>query len=233
MPPPVYGAESFAAQFQRLLPRGRIWHRGLELVQDADILALMPLWARLHVRLNRLIAELFPCTPPYELLPEWEESLGLPDPCIGPLPTLQQRQSAVCVKFTARGGQSIDYYIRLAASVGVTARVVQFAPFRASINRCGDHLNGEAWAHAWAIIIPPPPTIVWFRAGLSTAGEPLRTWGDKIFECMIRAAAPAHTVIIFRYALKSSIWDIRPDGTAASIWDDGDSIWDQQGVIIG
>jgi uncharacterized protein YmfQ (DUF2313 family) len=90
MPLPNYSAEDYLAQFQRLLPRGRVWNRGLELIQDFDLLVLMPTWVRLTAALNSLIANIFPCTT-RQLLPEWEETLGLPNECTGPLGSFQER----------------------------------------------------------------------------------------------------------------------------------------------
>src|ERR1700751_3374492 len=132
-PPPSNTAENYLTQFQQLLPRGRVWHRGWGWLQDADLLALMPTWARLQADINRLIGEIFPCSTT-ELLPEWEETLGLPDDCIGPLATTDQRRQAVCAKFGARGGQSVDYFIRLANSLGYDAIIIQYAPFRCGID---------------------------------------------------------------------------------------------------
>lgn len=217
MPPLLaYSAEDYLAQFQRLLPRGRVWHRGLGLVEDADLLALMPSWVSLTLRLNQLIADIFPCTT-NQLLPEWEATLGLPDPCVGALATVQERVAAVCGKFTARGGQSKDYFIALAAALGFTITIMEFQPFRAGINRAGDPVYGEAWANTWRVY-SNATIIVWFRAGLSSAGEPLRSWGNRLLECVLSAVKPAHTILQFAYI---SSWD-----GGDSIWDGGDSIWD-------
>ena len=215
-----YSATDFLWQFQRLLPRGRIWHRGWGTLQAELLLLLMPSWVRLHNALNDLIAEIFPCSTT-ELLPEWEATLGLPDPCIGELSTVQQRQTAVCTKFCARGGQSKDYFIALAASIGYTITITEFAPFRASVNRAGDPLNSEDWAFYWQISAPET-AVVYFRAGVSTAGEPLAAWGNETLMCLIERYAPAHTIINWRFGT-GSIWD-----RGASIWDQGESEpWDQ------
>jgi uncharacterized protein YmfQ (DUF2313 family) len=198
MPLPVYSAYDYLTQFQRLLPRGRVWHRGLTLVQDADLLTLMPAWARLQVRLNDLIAEIFPCSTE-ELLPEWEETLGLPDPCIEPpLTTLQQRQLAVCAKFTARGGQSKEYFIRIAAALGYTITITEFAPFRTGVSYCGQNLYDEQWCYAWRVNVPTT-TIIYFLTGISTASDALREWGNKLLECVLQALKPAHTILQFAY----------------------------------
>lgn len=218
---PVPTAADYLWQFQRLLPRGRIWHRGWGTLQAQYLITLMPMWSHLHGRANNLLVDAFPCST-LELLPEWEASLGLPDPCIGELTTIQQRQDAVCTKFKARGGQSIAYFEALATSLGYRVGITQYAPFRASINRAGDRLYNEEWAYHWKLTVyaQQNQTITYFRASRSTAGEPLRAWGDKVLECLISAAAPAHTTIAFAYAVES-FWD-----RGASIWDGGASRWD-------
>lgn len=224
MPPPVYSPEDYLSGFQRLLPRGRVWHRGWGWAQDADLLTLMPVWVRLQNRLNDLIGQIFPCSTT-ELVPEWEATLGLPDPCTGPLPTQQQRAQAVCGKFTARGGQSIEYFIHLAASLGFQVEIETYTPFYASRQRAGDPVNDEKWAYVWRVIAEPTQ-VLYFRASESTAGEPLATWGNQLLECAVERYKPAHTQINFSYRLAASDWD-----EGFSIWDRGDSMWDGDLII--
>jgi uncharacterized protein YmfQ (DUF2313 family) len=225
-PPPTNTPEDYLAQFQQLLPRGRVWHRGWGWIQDADLLTLMPLWSRLQTKLNDLITQIFPCSTT-ELLPEWEATLGLPDPCTGPLPTMQQRTAAVCGKFAARGGQSRTYFLHLAASLGFTIELETFKPFTASQSRAGDPCYDEKWAYVWRVIADPTQ-VLFFIASYSAAGDPLATWGNKLLECEFNAYKPAHTVIIFSYVLGQSRWD---DGF--SIWDHGESIWDERIIVDG
>lgn len=217
-------AEEYLGQFQQLLPRGRIWHRGWGVVQAADLLALMPTWVRLTLRANDVIPQTFPCTT-VDMLPEWEATLGLPDPCTGPLSSVQLRTAAVCAKFDARGGQSREYFIHLAASLGFQIQIQTFVPFYAGRGRAGDHCYGEAWAYAWRVIVQSAALITWFRAGQSAAGEPLADWGHNLLQCVFAEYAPANTIIIWAYQIDSSIWD-----GGQTIWDEGDSVWDQ-GVI--
>lgn len=214
-------AADYLWQFQRLLPRGRIWHRGWGTLQAEALLTLMPTWVRLHGRADNLLVDAFPCSP-VELLTEWEKTLGLPDLCIGELETAQQRQAAVCTKFAARGGQSIAYFVHLAETLGYQITITQFVPFRAGYNRAGDRCYGADWAFLWKVNVEAiaNQTITYFRAGQSHAGEPLEAWGDAALECLIRESAPAHTIVIFAYVTES-VWDL---GT--STWDDGASIWD-------
>jgi uncharacterized protein YmfQ (DUF2313 family) len=193
MPLINYSRYDYLAGFQRLLPRGRVWHRGLEWVQDFELLTLMPTWERLQVRLNDLISEIFPCTTD-ELLPEWAETLGLPSECMGNL-SKQELQLAVCAKFTARGGQSKAYFIAIAESLGYEITIVEFAPFRCGINRGGDNLYGSDWAFVWRVEESTP--IRYFRTGISTARTRLRSWGIPLLQCVLEAIKPAHTVLLF------------------------------------
>ena len=197
MPLLDYDRYDYLAQFQRLLPRGRVWNRGLELIQDFDLLTLMPTWERLTASLNDLIAEIFPCTT-LQLIPEWEETLGIPDECTGPLGTTQEIQQALCLKFSARGGQSKAYFISLAEQLGYEITITEFAPFRVGINRIGDPLSGEGWAHTWQITASGP--LQYFRADQSKIGERLVTWGSRLFECTMEQIAPAHTILLFGYS---------------------------------
>ncbi|WP_424140253.1 YmfQ family protein [Roseomonas chloroacetimidivorans] len=183
--------------FQRLMPRGRVWPHEEDAVQTRAIAALVPTYERLLARDNNLLTDAFPGTA-YELLPEWEASLGLPDPCAGPSPSLQQRRAQVVARLTATGGQSVPYFIEVAAKLGYGISVKEYAPARVGLLRAGDRLYGAAWAHAWAIQAPET-TVTPFRAGQSAAGERLRTFGNDVLECQLRSLAPAHTVLLFQY----------------------------------
>jgi uncharacterized protein YmfQ (DUF2313 family) len=175
---PLYSVTDYLAAFQRLLPRGRIWHRGWGTVQAEDILTLLPQTVRLNQRAIDVLRETFPCTTD-ELLPEWEASLGLPDPCTGELDTIEARQAAVCAKFTARGGQTAEYFIRVAAAAGYTITIATFRPFYASEGRVGDRLFDEQWAFVWEVTV---------HGGGAIPEE---------LVCLLNTLGPAHTVIIF------------------------------------
>jgi len=221
---PLNSASDYLWQFQRLLPRGRIWHRGWGTVQSEDLLTLMPQTVRLNQRAIDVLRETFPCTT-NELLSEWEATLGLPDPCIGELDTLQQRQAAVCAKFTARGGQSAAYFRQLAASLGYGITITTFRPFYASEGRVDDPLYDEHWAYVWQVNIATADTLVYFRVDESAVDEPLVAFGNATLECLLNAAKPAHTEIIFGYAA-GSLWDFDTADGSTSAWDSGASVWD-------
>ncbi|HDR9510656.1 phage tail protein [Burkholderia cepacia] len=191
---PNFKAADFLKALQALMPRGRVWPRAQDAIQTNALSGLAPSYERQTARANYLLVDAFPATTT-ELLPEWEETLGLPDPCAGPAPTLQQRRSQVVARFANSGGQSIQFYIDFAANLGFEITVTQFAPFRVGQNRAGDPVYSEAWAYAWRVNAPAV-TISYFRASQSAAGEPLATWGNSVLACEMRAIKPAHTEVI-------------------------------------
>lgn len=193
----VPSVAAYAAAIIAYLPRGRIWPRDMAASLAVTAKGLAPTAQRLDARAVALLADAFP-PQAYELLPEWERTLGLPDPCSGLAATLQQRQAQVKARLTATGGQSAAYFIAVAASLGFTITIENFAPARAGLMRAGDPVYGDDWAHAWRVHAPEA-TVTYFAAGASTAGEPLAAWGNAVLECALARIRPAHTTLTFAY----------------------------------
>lgn len=192
----------YRTALQALLPTGLVWPREEGATLTQTLHGLAGAFERADGAAVALIADAFPAAP-VQLLAEWEATLGLPDPCAGPAPTLQQRQAQVLARLTDTGGQSAADLINFAARLGFDIRIRNYATFRAGRSHAGDPCCGPAWAHAFAVIAPAQTTIP-FRAGHSTAGEPLRAWGNATLECEIRRIAPAHAVVIFQYGGEGS-----------------------------
>ncbi|SOE82102.1 Uncharacterized protein YmfQ in lambdoid prophage, DUF2313 family [Caballeronia arationis] len=197
MAAPVLLAANFLSAIQALLPRGVVWPRDQDAVQTKGLTGLAPTYERNTSRANYLLTDSFPATT-YELLPEWEETLGLPDPCAGESPTIQARRAQVVARFANSGGQSAAYFIQFASNLGYEVTIENFGPARAGQARCGDPDYGQDWAFAWAVDLPLN-TITYARAGQATAGEPLQSWGNDVLQCEFEAISPAHTIVIFRY----------------------------------
>lgn len=189
----------YLRQLQALLPPGPAWSRD-------DAAPLTHLLAALALELERvdgraadLVEEADPRTTA-ELLADWERVAGLPDPCVAALginQTTAQRRAALVAKLTTIGGQSAAYYIALAASLGYTITVTEFSPFQAGSD-AGDALTNDGWRFVWQVNAPEA-SIVEFAAGRSSAGEPLRAWGNELLECVINRLKPAHTYVLFAY----------------------------------
>jgi uncharacterized protein YmfQ (DUF2313 family) len=182
MSAPLYSAADYLSALQKLMPRGRVWPRDAEAIQTKTLAGLTAVYERNNQRANQLLVDAFPSTTT-ELIAEWESTLGLPDPCAGPAPTLQQRRAQVVATFANPGGQSIAYYIAYAKLLGYDITITQFPPdqFKWQINAS---LN----------------TVKYFRTGISAAGESLASWGNDVLECEMNRIKPAHTTLIFSYS---------------------------------
>ena len=145
-----------------------------------------------------MLVDAFPPTT-YELLPEWESTLGLPDPCAGAAPTIPARRAQVVARLTAVGGASIPQLVAFAASLGYTVSITQYSQARAGMLKAGQPCCGYDWNFAWKITAPLN-TVVRAVAGSMAAGDPLASWGNAVLECEFRAVMPAHTIPIFAYA---------------------------------
>ena len=185
----------------RLLPRGRAWAQiadSEDTTQGLSLATLMPTWERLANSDAALLNDSFPSTTDL-LLPEWQSSLGLPDPCAGAAPTLQQARGQVVARLTGRGhNQSIDYFTTFAQNLGFVVTITQFAPFRAGIARAGTPLYDNPWAFVWRVNIPSV-AVTYFRAGRSLAGEPLAILQNSTLVCELGRLRQAHTTVIFNF----------------------------------
>lgn len=191
-------AADYLEQLKALLPPGQAFPReaGTTLHDLLDGMSIE--LARVDARGNALPLEANPSST-VELLTDWERVAGLPDKCSGTLEeTIQGRKQALLAKLTSTGGQSIAYFTELAAALGYEVTIEEFRPFRAGLSRAGDALTNGAWVFTWRVRAAAT-AIISFRAGMSVAGERLRTWGNDTLECKINQLKPAHTVALFAY----------------------------------
>ncbi|PXX49363.1 YmfQ family protein [Aquitalea magnusonii] len=198
MPAPNYSAADYLAAMQNLLPRGKAWPREPGATMTQGIFGLAPTYERQHARANNLLIDAFPASA-YELLPEWEAAVGLPDPVLGLAPAVQGRRQQVVARLTAIGGQSAAYYRQLAGALGYSITVTNYAPFRCGQSAAGQPAGSQDWCHVWSVNAALN-TIIRFAAGQSGAGEPLASWGNAPLQSQIQSAAPAHTVVQFHYS---------------------------------
>lgn len=186
----------YLRQQQALLPPGPALSRDSGSVITAVLQIFADTWARLHNRAVDMLDEADPRTT-RELLTDWERVAGLPDSCFGTEQTVQERRAALVAQLTARGGQSPAYFIEIAGRLGYEVTVTEYRPFRAG-SLSGDPLCDDEWWFVWQINAPAT-TIREFSAGISSAGEPLRKWGNEPLECTVVRYEPAHTLVKFSY----------------------------------
>ncbi|CAP57506.1 YmfQ family protein [Gluconacetobacter diazotrophicus] len=195
MAAPSFSLSDFRSALLRLLPTGPIWSREPGSLPYLIAAVWAPTFQRNGDRASNLLADAFPSTA-VELLPEWESTLGLPDPCAGTSPTIEQRQAQVVARLTDNGGSSIAYYTALAKSLGYDITITQYVPSRFG-KTFGGTFGGDAWAYAWKI--SAPQFTIQQRQFGNAFGEPYATWGNTVLQCEIRTRAPAHTVLLWDY----------------------------------
>ena len=227
-PAPNLGEDDFVTDLADLFPPGKAWAwvRDAGSVGIGMLHALAASQAVTQARKNNLLNE-SPVTAGtlVELLPEWESSLGLPDPCAGPDASIAGRQSHVLARIKNQGGQSIPYLIGYAADLGFAVTITPYAVFRCGA-RAGMRVLGTAWATT--IRISSSTTFRVMRCGSARCGDPLaswgaaattfqvlrcgaraggrlRTWGNAVLECELRRIAPGHLYVLFAYSTNVSL----------------------------
>jgi uncharacterized protein YmfQ (DUF2313 family) len=195
----VTTADEYLQQLQALLPPGPAWSRETDAMLTTLLSAFAQSLAAVHQRADELLLEMVSITT-HELLADMERVTGLPDPCIGDDQdlTVLERRSQVVAKFAARGGQSPAYFVEIAKALGYEITVSEYRPFLAGFSAAGDPAASEDWNFVWQVNASGT-SIREFICGTSVCGEPLRTWGNKILECVISRLSPAHTRVQFAY----------------------------------
>lgn len=191
--------QNYLQQLQGLLYRGKAWSREVGTVITNLLNGIAEEFSRIDFRLDDALLEADPRTTT-ELIADWERVAGLPDICVTIDQTLEQRRLALVSKLTMIGGQSRQYFIDLAASMGYPgATIDEYNTFNCGESGCGDPLWSEADRFVWQINLPSDGATTFFKVGESVTSEPLQAWGDEAIECRINRFKPAHTTAIFAY----------------------------------
>jgi uncharacterized protein YmfQ (DUF2313 family) len=216
----------YAAAFAQLLPRGAAWPREPDSVLMRVVRGLAQIWGSpgvetasdlpgttqiVDARAGDLLERESDPRQTIELLPDWERNWGLPDPCYPDATTIGERQQMLVLQMTFLGGQSRQFFYDVAAWIGHSIHITEFAPFMCGISRCGDTRDADG-VFRW--FIGPPEMrfywtahagqakLVWFRASKGQAGvDPhLRIGIELDFECLLRRWKPAHTELVYDYS---------------------------------
>lgn len=193
-------AEAALAHLLALSPPGEAYPRARASNWARALAPLAGEHARIEGEAEALLNEVDPRGAP-RMLEDYERVLG-DDPCLGPaagLP-LSIRQQLAHQRWTNRGGATPAYFIALAAAVGVEITITESLPFEAGVAAAGMELVAEAGRFEWIVNLPAPTLLVEFETGAADAGTPLGDFATSPVECLIRAAAPAHTAVYFNYA---------------------------------
>lgn len=188
-------AADYLAQEQALLPQGAAWPRDSDATLTKLLNAFADELARIDGRALTLIEEADPRTT-NELLGDWERVAGLPDTCVAATLSTAQRIAALVTKLTTLGGQTRDYYIALAAKLGYTITITEFAPYTVA-SPVNAAIYGELWRFAWQVN-SSLVTQTFFTMS-STVADALSSFGNDQLECVMSRLKPAHTHVQFAY----------------------------------
>jgi len=165
-------------------------------VDDPLLLGLSAEFARIHNRLADLLQESDPRLT-YELLTDWERAFGLPDACCGSEASYPARINALVARVRGAGTPTPQFFIDLAAAVGYTITITELVPH--TVNSAVDYaLYGEEIRFVWQVN-SSLQTVTEFDVS-DDVSMALAEWGNAILECVINAAKPAHTYVLFSYS---------------------------------
>lgn len=190
-------SEEYLRHLQALLPPGPAFSRDPDAVVTGLLFAWADELARIDARGLDLIDEADVRTA-VELLPDWERVLGLPDACTAGATTTSGRQVACWQKLAGIAGQTKAFYIALAAQLGATIEINEFDT-GAFGNPEALVITGGRWRFVWNVHVVSSVDYTVFRVGSSGVGDRLIDGGQLDLECVLNAAKPAHTHIVFTY----------------------------------
>lgn len=148
----------------------------------------------MEARAGDLVTESDPRTC-NDMLTDWERVCGLPAECMptDSVNTLQVRRAAVVNVLNRLGGQTPEYFRRLAQIAGIEIDVVEYRPFLAGLSVCGDALNGpEEVRFVWQIVIGGQ-RVTWFRTGRASAANGCATSTRRRKSSVFSASPPRPT----------------------------------------
>lgn len=114
--------EQWTNSIMSQMPRGILWQRATSLDLYKYAQGYAPRLEQVEASADSLLFEMRPETT-YELLPEWEEYLGLPECNAAPSSNIEYRRFAVVEKYHRKGGLQAWNIQKLAEDLGFTVKV--------------------------------------------------------------------------------------------------------------
>ncbi|WP_231747248.1 YmfQ family protein [Burkholderia sp. BDU5] len=182
-----------------LLPPGPAWSREQAPQVHRVLAALAPEFSRIDARARDLLDEMDAATV-RELVPDWERVCALPDECLGPAQSFEERQREVRKRLLGVGGQRVAYFEDLARENGYPDvwieehRAPRFGRARFGVSRFGTWQQQYIWTvHLGRRLAAGR------RWGVTVWGERFGRNPAEGIECLIRKHAPAQTLVLFDY----------------------------------
>ena len=213
----------YAVALANLLPYGPAWPRHPWSILMQVIEGLAGYWGTVDSRAADLLERESDPRYTLELLPDFERNWGLPDPCWKAPQSIDQRHQQLLFKMTLLGGQSREFFIDIAAWLGYTITITEYAPFMAGVSQMGDtrqmdywdgipgedpkepyyrwYIGGEEQRFFWTVHVANAP-LDWFRMGEAEAGihHHLEIGLPEDLMCLLDRWSPAHTKIVYDFS---------------------------------
>lgn len=174
-----FSAAQYSGAMRQLLPRGRAWDTEDGSVQASVCDAMTLIYEQNDADANQLLADAFPGTA-NALLPEWNLTVGIPDPCLGVPQNQAQNIQQLLVKFASGGAQSVAYFVALAATLGITITITEFSATHAGTDAPAGMITKSAdWNYT-------------FRVNISNIAPGFISNLNGL-QCLISRYKPAHT----------------------------------------
>lgn len=179
------------------MPRGRAWNIEDGSVQSLLCDGLTKSVAQVDSAANQLLADAFPATAG-ALLPEWNLSVGIPDACFGAPQTQSQNLQQLLAKITSSGGQSVPYFVQLAAIFGINITISEFsATHTATDAPAGMIVNAQDWNCTFRVNIDRNNMSSMTVA--SKVDSYLANTQLKPIDCFLARYKPAHTQFYYGF----------------------------------
>lgn len=189
-------ASDYAQQLKALLPHGPAWESDCQPALHVLLEALAVEFARVDMRAGDLLSEAFLDTF-HEVLDDWERVLGLPDECVMDSGgAVAERKAQVLAKLVEKGGQTPAFFVALAKRFGYeNAHVEEYRAPRFGAARFGRNHFGT-WRSQFMWVLHLGRRLDGgLRFGAAVWGERLGGNPTDVIVCVIRRAAPAHTLV--------------------------------------
>ncbi len=169
----------FAEVMRQHWPHGPAWTTDPTSDTYRMLTAIAAAVADVEMQLGAFRIECDP-TRTSQLIAEWERSLGLPDPCLGPSPNIEARRASVVAKLSNIQGWTSAEIVAFLAGLGYAVTLSTYQPFKAGSGQAGQLVLGAQWQFALAITY----------------------WGagdrDRL-RCALNHRVPAHVALVFYF----------------------------------
>ena len=198
--------ETAAGFLTALLPKGAAWGTPDNQALDPGSV-LAGFWRAIGSAFGDVYRALFgvvlesTATTLVNSLDDWELEYGLPDPCLGPDATIDERMRSLLRKVRSGGTVTPADFIQLAADAGYSITIEEPTPFRMGASAMGGSEalgGGYPSEYVWVVKVPGV-SVTPFRMGVGRMGAtPLGKLGlpDDLV-CLFNALKPAWTKIVF------------------------------------